>query len=335
MRAVRTILIASLFALTTVMGASAQPVPPTCRGQNMLDEMKAAEPAAYAQVIEAGKKTANSDALLWRVEKAGVAPSYLFGTVHISDPRVTTLSPAVAAAFTSAKAVALEIADMSPAGMQAAIGADPMLMISPDRGLATLITPEEFAVAKAALAPAGMPEAALRIMKPWVVTMALTLPMCEQQRTASGIKVLDQQLGDMARAKAIPVIGLETIAFQLKVMAGIPEDQQVGMVRAALKFADRREDMLETMLQLYLKRQAALIWPFNLALAEKAGVKPDAFKGFEADLLVGRNQTMRDSAKPHLEKGGLFIGVGAMHLVGDKGLVSLLRDIGYTVTAVE
>jgi uncharacterized protein len=119
------------------------------------------------------------------------------------------------------------------------------------------------------------------------------------------------------------------------VLAAIPEDQQIGMVRAALKFADRREDMLETMLQLYLKRQSAVIWPFNLALAEKAGVTPSAFKGFESDLLHGRNRTMRDAAIPHLDKGGLFIGVGAMHLVGDKGLVSLLRERGYTVTAVE
>jgi uncharacterized protein len=333
MRLVRSLLISGLLTLTSAVVAAAQ-TPPTCRGQNMLEEMKIAEPAAYAKVIEAAKKTTNSEALLWRIEKAGSAPSYLFGTVHISDPRVTTLSPAITNALNSAKAVALEIADMSMEGMQAAIGSDPMLMVSPDRGLATLITPEEFAVAKTALKDA-MPEAALRIMKPWVVTMALTLPVCEQQRTASGIKVLDQQLGDMARAKSIPVIGLETIQFQLKVMAGIPEDQQVGMVRAALKFADRREDMLETMLQLYVKRQSAMIWPFNLALAEKAGVKPDAFKGFEADLLIGRNRSMRDSAKPHLEKGGLFIGVGAMHLVGDTGLVTLLRETGYTVTAVE
>jgi uncharacterized protein len=322
-----------LAMLSGGLGAAAQ-TPPTCRGQNMLEEMKTSDPAAYAKVVEAAKKTTNSEALLWRIEKAGVATSHLFGTVHISDPRVTTLSPAVTAALNSAKAVALEIADMSMAGMQAAIGSDPMLMVSPDRGLATLITPEEFAVAKNALGSA-MPEAALRIMKPWVVTMALTLPNCEQQRTASGITVLDQQLGDMAHAKRIPVIGLETVAFQLKIMAGIPEDQQVGMLRAALKFADRREDMLETMLQLYVKRQTAMIWPFNLALAEKAGVNADAFKGFEADLLVGRNRTMRESAKAHLEKGGLFIGVGAMHLVGDTGLVNLLRESGYTVTAVE
>jgi uncharacterized protein len=329
----RPLTMALAFAAAVVTTAAVA-APPTCRGQNMLEELQTTQPAAYARVIETAKSTTNAGALLWKIEKAGLQPSHLFGTVHVSDPRVTTLSPAVRAALDQAKAVALEIADMSQAAMQSAAAGDPMMMISPDRGLATLITPEEFAIAKSALVPA-MPEAMLRVMKPWVVTMALTLPICEQMRTASGVKVLDQMLGDDARARAVPVIGLETIAFQLQVMAAIPEDQQIGMVRAALKFANRREDMLETMLQMYIKRQSALIWPFNLALAEQAGVTASAFKGFEADLLHGRNRTMRDAAKPHLDKGGLFIGVGAMHLVGDKGLVSLLRENGFTVTAVE
>jgi uncharacterized protein len=326
----RSALLVGLLALSSAANAA----PPPCRGQNMLDEMKTAEPATYARVMAAAKQTVNGEALFWRIEKPGIAPSYLLGTVHVSDVRVTTLSPAVSAALISAKAVALEIADMSPAAMQAGAGSDPSLMISTDRGLAKLISVEEFAAARAMLGDA-MPEAALRMMRPWVVTMALTLPVCEQMRTASGIKVLDQMLGDEARARSIPVIGLETIAFQLKIMAGIPEDQQVGMVRAALKFGDRREDMLETMLQMYLQRQSAVIWPFNLALAEKVGVKAEAFKAFETDLLIGRNLTMQAAAKPHLEKGGLFIGVGAMHLVGDQGLISLLRTSGYTVTAVE
>ena len=44
---------------------------------------------------------------------------------------------------------------------------------------------------------------------------------------------------------------------------------------------------------------------------------------------------MRDAALPLLAKGNVFIGVGALHLPGRDGLVQLLRDKGYTVTAVE
>jgi hypothetical protein len=44
---------------------------------------------------------------------------------------------------------------------------------------------------------------------------------------------------------------------------------------------------------------------------------------------------MRDAATPMLEKGNAFIAVGALHLPGETGLVSLLRERGYTVSPVE
>jgi uncharacterized protein YbaP (TraB family) len=44
---------------------------------------------------------------------------------------------------------------------------------------------------------------------------------------------------------------------------------------------------------------------------------------------------MRDAAEPLLQDGSAFIAVGALHLVGPTGLVALLRERGYTVTAVE
>ena len=37
--------------------------------------------------------------LLWRVESAGVAPSFVFGTVHLEDKRVTTLPDPVRSTF--------------------------------------------------------------------------------------------------------------------------------------------------------------------------------------------------------------------------------------------
>lgn len=118
-------------------------------------------------------------------------------------------------------------------------------------------------------------------------------------------------------------------------MTSIPEDQQIQMLKAALKYASRSNDMLETMVQMYLKRQLGRAMPLQIALAEKIGTPATAYDGFVKMLLTDRNARMRDNAKPLFDKGEAFVAVGALHLPGPNGLVALLRQSGFTVTAIE
>ena len=51
-------------------------------------------------------------------------------------------------------------------------------------------------------------------------------------------------------------------------------------------------------------------------------------------IITDRNVNMRNRAKPLIDRGSAFIAVGALHLPGKNGLVTLFRDAGYTVTPV-
>ena len=55
--------------------------------------------------------------LLWKIESAGVAPSYIFGTYHTEDARVTQLPAIVQARFIAARSLSTEIT-MDPVQMQ-------------------------------------------------------------------------------------------------------------------------------------------------------------------------------------------------------------------------
>ena len=59
------------------------------------------------------------------------------------------------------------------------------------------------------------------------------------------------------------------------------------------------------------------------------------WNSFKSLLLDTRNQRMAERAAPFIEDGNAFIAVGALHLPGETGLVQLLRDRGYKVTAVD
>jgi uncharacterized protein YbaP (TraB family) len=87
----------------------------------MLAEMRTTDPKAYDDLIRHAAPTPNTEAILWRIEKSGVAPSNLLGTAHLSDERITTLSPQIKLAVTAARTMALEVADLSPESMATAV----------------------------------------------------------------------------------------------------------------------------------------------------------------------------------------------------------------------
>lgn len=336
MRKLRNAAVVLVLAFTAPAQANPKAEAVTCKGTDILAELDSSNPTALEKLRQQAAALENTEALLWKIEKPGVAPSYLFGTMHLSDSRITALSPAVEAAFAQSKSLALEVGDLSPDALTAAIatsGAD--LVYTDGTNLAQKLSKEEFDKVKAVVAASGMPAKFAGMLKPWLVGTLLAVSDCERRQVASGTKVLDMQLADKAQVAGIPVTGLETINQQLAALSSVPENEQIQMLRVSLKNADRTDDLMETMLQLYLKRDMGAAMPFQYMLADQMGVPASAFASFERSLLVDRNVRMKAAAAPLLEEGGAFIAVGALHLPGKTGLVALLRQAGYMVTAVE
>ena len=307
-----------------------------CQGTDMLAEMQAKKPDLYAKVMAESKTLSNTEAMLWKVEKPGVATSYLFGTMHLSDPRIAELPPAAIDAIAHSKSVALEIADLSPQAMAAAMGNAAKLIVYTDgQSLKSVLSDDDYKKVEKIVVKSGMPGEFAALMKPWLVSLLLATSDCERKQVASGKAVLDLRVAAEAQKHGITVTGLETIESQLGALASIPDDQQLAILKVELDYIDRADDMMETMVQMYAKRQIGAAMPFQLVLAAESGAPPSTFDGFKKALLVDRNGKMRDAALPLLDKGNAFVAVGALHLPGPEGLVALLRESGYAVTPVE
>ena len=330
--------VAGLFAVIVhlVWATLAMANVPACVGRDMYAEMEATDRGAHARIRAAADATVNARALLWRIERGGVAPSHLFGTVHLTDDRVNALSAAARDAIASASRIALEIADMSPQGMAAAMTRLRELVIFTDgRKLDDMLDAADLEIARAALQALGVPREMAAAFRPWLVTLSLAMAPCERRRHAAGLAPLDARIAEAGRRRGTPVIGLETMEDQLRALAGVPEADQLHILRASLKHYDRATDLMETMVQRYLARDLGAMWPFQIELAKQAGLSAEGFKTFEHQLVAVRNGRMRDAALPLLREGGVFIGVGALHLPGRLGLVEMLREAGFTLTAIE
>lgn len=255
-----------LFATSATVWADG--APSQCRGVDMLAELQARSPDTYKAVIEESRQTSNTEAVLWKIEKPDVAPSYLLGTMHLSDPRIARLSTQQQDLIAHSKSVALEVADLSEKAVgDAMLKAGHLLVYSDGRTLNTQLSSDEFKIVQRVVAHAGMPEAVSSVLKPWLITMLLATSDCERKQVASGAKVLDLQVAQEAQKNGLTVKGLETIEQQLESLASIANDQQIDMLKVGLKYADRSDDQMETIVQMYLKREIGAAMPFQLALA--------------------------------------------------------------------
>ena len=81
-------------------------------------------------------------------------------------------------------------------------------------------------------------------------------------------------------------------------------------------------------------RNIGMIFPLMKIITPKtAGSK--GYAEFQESMITQRNDVMAERALPYLQKGGVFMAVGALHLPGAEGLVEAFRQAGYTVSAIE
>lgn len=312
---------------------------PTCSGRNVLEELRENDWAAHVRVASASSSTENGNAILWRIEKAGARPSHLFGTMHLTDERINTLSPAIQTALAGSRRLVLELQDLSPDSFMKALTGSPrmvaLMLFTDGRRLDQVLDHGDFRKVTEILSRSGIPPGIVGLFRPWVTTLLISVSLCEQRRMAAGELPLDARLAKEAQGRGIETEGLETLESQLLALANVPESDQVEMLKSGVRHHHRIDDMTETMIQLYLQRDLGAIWPLQIVMAEKVGVRASAFNAAEQILLLARNLGMRDKALPLLDEGNVFIAVGGLHLPGRQGLVALFREAGYTVTAVE
>jgi uncharacterized protein YbaP (TraB family) len=310
----------------------------TCGAKDLVAELKVKSPLEYEKLKAQGALIKNSGVRFWKLEKAGQRPNWLLGTMHLSDPRVTSLPEEAKAAFDGSDVVVLEsdeILDQQKAA--AKLMAQPGLMFfSGKETIVDFLKPDEQKLLEDGLMKRGMPLAAVAKMKPWMVSSMVALPTCELSRKAQGMPFLDMKLAKEGQAAGKQVKGVETLAEQIEAMASLPMTFHVKALISTVKYPEYTADMMETTLQLYLQGDIGLVFPASTYFAPEkdiADFKDQAL--FEEKLITTRNHHMADRGEPILAQGNVFMAVGALHLIGDEGLVELLRKKGYTVTAVK
>ncbi|MCC5839256.1 MAG: TraB/GumN family protein [Opitutales bacterium] len=270
---------------------------------------------------------------LWRMEK-GEAEAYLFGTIHLGDPRLRILPPAVNAAFERSQVIYTEIPFDPPSlseahrATQAPSGEELRGRLSGD----LLLEVEE---ALAAIDP-SLEIVAFADRRMWA--FAVELITLEARLRHPFLTALDHQLHQRALWEGREVRALETVEEQLAVFRGMTPADEEDMLRDTLAhLRNAREsgvDATDVLISLYLLGDpGALAVQLELWLGEPATEGAD----FRDALLTRRDVVLAERILAHLAEEPdrvHFFALGVAHLVLERGILSQLKAAGWRVTRV-
>lgn len=256
--------------------------------------------------------------LLFRIESRTGVASYLFGTMHSEDPRVTALPVPVREAFDASERLALEV-DMDPLSLLSAMGA---MMLDEGQDLPSVIGADLYARCLDAAKTAGLPEQVLMRYKPWAVAVLLSMPPVKTGQ------FLDLLLYQSATAGGKPVIGLETVDEQLRAFDRLSLEDQLALLEDAISNLQELPVLLETLTETYLKRDLSGLAALSVDNFRGA---PEVMQRFKSSAIDDRNSRMAARLAEQIDRGGVFAAVGALHLPGERGLLNLLSQRGYLV----
>lgn len=265
---------------------------------------------------------AHAEPALWAVTGKD-STVYLFGSVHVLPEGGFTVEGALGEAYGDAERVCFEIdtRNVDPTEMTAVTLAR---AVDPDgRDLFELLGDSADRV-RASAAAAGIDIAPYAPFEPWFAGLTVSV-MALQQHGYDVEHGVEQVIEAVVARDGKPSCGLEEIDEQLAMLDELSPELQLELLLQSLEEATEIEQVFAPMLAAWRNGDDG---KFARYLNEEFAEYPEL-----AELLIyRRNERWVGPVEAMLDgSDDVLLVVGALHLVGDRGLPELLRGRGYQV----
>jgi uncharacterized protein YbaP (TraB family) len=285
------------------------------------------KPAARKEQRQKPKQAGNS--FLWKVTSAeGGGTAYLLGSIHVARPDFYPLAPEIERAFEESKVLVVELDALGPAA-----GAAQTLLLTKGTyqdgsTLEDNLSADTLKALRAYANKGGLPLEALQQFRPWVV--ALTVSMTEMQKLGFQPTLgVDHHFLTKAHDSKKRIVELETAESQIDLLSGMDKEVADKFLLQTLVGLDELDDLLTKGVAAWKAGDLKTLKEelMDKPLREAPETKPVMVKLFDE-----RNAKMADRVEEFLKGDEQhFVVVGAGHMLGDKGIVKLLEDKGFTV----
>ena len=280
---------------------------------------------ALVALLLACASAAAATGLAWRVHNDKGKPSYLLGSLHVGVAKMYPLPAAVQSAFAQADALVVE-ADIVNADYDALASKIYKLGLYHDgSSLRQHLTEEQWRALTRTLAAVRIPAGIVAPQKPWMAYNTLTGAELTHWGYSGELGV-DRHFMERANKQGKKIIELEGLLWQLKLLAGLDEQDQIDMLMDSANHVQRDRRAIADMVDAWTAGDE----PKLARLFDKGfGETPRQVRN---ELIGKRNATMAEHIRELFKDGrSYFVVVGAGHLVGNDSVVARLRHTGYTV----
>ena len=261
--------------------------------------------------------------LLYEISGNGISkPSYLYGTIHIICKDDFVMTEATKQKFSEAQQVYLEL-DMDDPKMMPEMMKS--MYMTDGSTLKTLISEADYQKVSQFFKDSLKTNIEmLDKMKPFVLS-SMTIP----KLIACPSQSYEETFLKMAQKDNKEVLGLETVEEQFDALdkMGMKKQADLMLVKMIENWNDGKQE-LKQLIKDYKNQDVE-------AMFEDMTKSKTMDTQFEEDLLVSRNKNWISKIQKIIKEKSTFFAVGAGHLGGKKGVITLLRNEGFTVKAVK
>ena len=274
--------------------------------------------------------------LMWKVTAPDGQIMYLFGSMHVADKKLYPLPAGITNAFKSCDYLAVEADIVAFENDEEAMMVFIQSFMYPEgQTIADEISAELYQRARARLAELQYEwDISLEVMDNFRPAMWADLlqSVATQRAGLSGDYGLDRYFLTEAKKNGMGILEVESVAEQIDMMLGFSLPLQALMLEESLSI-DQNVFAQKLLYSLWKRGNAELIEIMSIPGEE--ALMDELFAEYWDAMSVKRNLLMAETAMRYMDEGKtVFFVVGLMHMLGDGGIVALLRQSGYTVERV-
>ncbi len=280
-----------------------------------------------------------SDGLYWKAEK-GDTTVYAAGTVHIYDARLHDTATRFEDELKQADILFLEITPEGEAELERAMATDPNMVVLPDgQLLQDVLTEDTLADLSDALLGYGINPADVANLQPWILSVSFMLPPCAMSSLQAGDPGMEELLVKALPADT-PVAALERWQDSMAFFSDPSFEQQAQELLLHLATYPYLDAITVETLDTYFDGDVQIMIPMMYAITDKFDDALQApylsfMNRLEDELLEDRNRLWIDKIEAAAEiHDDIFVAAGALHLGGETGVLNLLAQNGWQISAM-